>query len=72
MQWKRFGEQGVEGHLESPFLAHGADVEAAKTALGAMAVDEVQRHLDSLIVAREEAEREAQRIAAALDDEGAS
>ena len=72
VQWKRFGEQGVEGHLESPFLAHGADVEAAKTALGAMAVDEVQRHLDSLIVAREEAEREAQRIAAALDDEGAS
>lgn len=72
VQWKRFGEQGVEGHLESPFLAHGADVEAAKTALGAMAVDEVQRHLDSLIVEREEAEREAQRIAAALDDEGAS
>lgn len=71
VQWKRFGEQGVEGHLESPFLAHGADVEAAKTALGAMAVDEVQRHLDSLIVAREDAAREAQRIAAALDDEGA-
>lgn len=72
VQWKRFGEQGVEGHLESPFLAHGADVEAAKAALGAMAVDEVQRHLDSLIVEREEAAREAQRIAAALDDEGAS
>ena len=71
VQWKRFGEQGVEGHLESPFLARGADVADAKTALGAMTVEEVQRHLDALIGAHEESEREAQRAAAALDDESA-
>ena len=56
VQWKRFGAQGVEGHLESPFFAHGADADAAKTALGAMTVEEVQRHLDALIVERELAE----------------
>ncbi|MBP7549774.1 MAG: hypothetical protein KA761_05765 [Gemmatimonadaceae bacterium] len=52
VQWKRFGEQGVEGHLESDFLAHGADSGAAKAALGAMPVEEVQRVLDALIRAR--------------------
>lgn len=53
VQWKRFGEQGVDGHLESDFLAHGADSGAAKAALGAMPVEEVQRVLDALIRARE-------------------
>ena len=53
VQWKRFGEQAVEGHLESKFLAHGANAEAAKAALGAMIVEDVQRHLDALIVERE-------------------
>ena len=52
VQWKRFGEQAVEGHLESSFLAHGADAEAAKASLGAMIVEDVQRHLDALIVER--------------------
>lgn len=68
VRWKRFGEQAVEGHLESAFLAHGADADAARAALGAMMVEEVQRHLDALIAEREHAEREAQRAAAALDD----
>ncbi len=53
VQWKRFGAQGVEGHLESDFLAHGADASAAKVALGAMPVESVQQILDGLIVARE-------------------
>ncbi len=72
VQWKRFGEQGVEGHLESPFLARGHDVGAAKAALGAMTVEEVQRQLDAWISAREETQRNAQREeqrAAALDEE---
>ena len=75
VQWKRFGEQAVEGHLESPFLAHGANADAAMIALGAMPVEEVQRHLDALIAEREAAARESaareQRRTAALDDEGA-
>lgn len=53
VQWKRFGEQGVEGHLESAFLAHGRDAVSAKAALGAMSVEEVQRHLDTLILERD-------------------
>lgn len=79
VQWKRFGEQAVEGHLESPFLAFGADADAARTALGAMTVEEVQRHLDALIAARDAMQRDAaqraaaehdeERAAAALDDE---
>lgn len=52
VQWKRFGEQGVDGHLESPFLVYGHDAESARTALGAMDVVDVQRHLDDLILAR--------------------
>lgn len=56
VQWKRFGEQGVEGHLESPFLAFGPDAESARSALGAMVVEDVQRHLDARILAREAAE----------------
>ncbi|MFM8566143.1 MAG: hypothetical protein ACKOCV_00385 [Gemmatimonadota bacterium] len=65
VQWKRMGEQGVSGHLESEFLAWGDDREAALTALGVMDVDEVQRRLDALIIAR----AEAARAAAAWDDE---
>lgn len=53
VQWKRFGAQGVEGHLESDFLAYGADAAAAKAALGATPVEEVQHTLDALIRARE-------------------
>lgn len=53
MQWKRFGEQGVEGHLESDFLAYGPDSPTAKANLGALPVEEVQRILDALIRARE-------------------
>jgi len=67
VQWKRFGEQAVEGHLESPFLTHGADTATAIAALGAMRVEDVQRHLDALIVERDERERQAR--AAEYDDE---
>lgn len=56
VRWKRFGEQEVEGHLESAFLAHGPDADSARIALGAMTVEEVQRHLDALILGRTEAE----------------
>lgn len=52
VQWKRIGAPGIGGHLESEFLAHGSDSLAAKTALGTMPVEEVQRVLDALILAR--------------------
>jgi hypothetical protein len=53
VQWKRIGEPGIGGHLESAFLAHGDDSRAAKANLGAMPVEQVQRVLDALIDARE-------------------
>lgn len=68
IQWKRFGEQGVEGHLESGALAFGADRAAARAALGAMPVAEVQHELDRLIADRD-ATRDASRAAAASDEE---
>lgn len=54
VQWRRIGEPGIDGHLESGFLAHGSDSLAAKQNLGAMPVEEVQRILDALIRARED------------------
>ena len=72
IQWKRFGEQGVAGHLETPFLAFGHDGRAAKEALGAMPVEEVQRLLDAMLRERErEAEARARHEAehADWDDE---
>ena len=59
VQWKRFGEPGVHGHLESGFLAWGATRAVALAALGTMDVVEVQGVLDGLILARDAAERDA-------------
>ncbi len=75
VRWKRVGEAGIEGHLESGFLAHGTDSRTAKARLGEMPVEEVQRVLDDLIRAREQREREAARRAAEQadwDDEGSA
>lgn len=51
VRWRRLGAQGVEGHLESPFLASGESVAAAKAALGAMPLGEVEAVLEDLIKA---------------------
>ncbi len=48
-RWRRVGEEGVEGHLESGFLAWGADRVEARDALGAFLIPDVQRILDDLI-----------------------
>jgi hypothetical protein len=53
VQWKRIGEQGVSGHLESGFLEWDATATRAKHALGAMPLVDAQRVLDSLIGARD-------------------
>ncbi|MEN9791074.1 MAG: hypothetical protein RLZZ63_732 [Gemmatimonadota bacterium] len=57
VQWKRYGAQGVDGHLESEFLAWGASRDEALAALGAIELPAVQRVLDDLIRQRREAER---------------
>ena len=49
VRWRRLGAQGVEGHLETPFLAWGATAADAGKALGAMPLEEVKAILDDLI-----------------------
>jgi hypothetical protein len=52
LRWRRVGAQGVEGHLESDFLAWGESPSAARESLGRMALSEVRDVLDGLIGAR--------------------
>ena len=49
VRWRRLGTQGVEGHLESTFLAYGESIASARAALGAMPLEEVKAVLDDLI-----------------------
>ena len=49
VRWRRLGTQGVEGHLESAFLAFGDTPAAAASSLGAMPLGEVKAILDDLI-----------------------
>jgi hypothetical protein len=49
VRWRRLGTQGVEGHLETPFLAWGGTPAEAAAALGAMPLEEVKPVLDDLI-----------------------
>jgi hypothetical protein len=55
IRWRRLGMQGVEGHLESPFLAWGNTAGDAQAALGAMTLEKVKEILDDLIRANEPA-----------------
>jgi hypothetical protein len=49
VRWRRIGTQGVEGHLETPFLAWGSSPAEALVALGAMSIESVKGILDDLI-----------------------
>lgn len=49
LRWRRMGPQGIDGHLESPFLAWGPEREVAIAALGAMRLNDVKSALDGLI-----------------------
>ena len=49
LRWRRMGAAGVEGHLESGFLRHGATDVAARAAVGAMTLHEVKTVLDDLV-----------------------
>ncbi|HEX6316027.1 MAG TPA: hypothetical protein VFZ73_14250 [Gemmatimonadaceae bacterium] len=51
VRWRRLGAQGVEGHLESPFLAYGTSPDAARESLGGMSLEAVKAILDELIAA---------------------
>ena len=53
LQWRRIGEEGVAGHLETDFLTFGAQADEAAALAGAMTLTECQRLLDALISARD-------------------
>lgn len=49
LRWRRVGEEGVEGHLESDYLEFGASHEDAAAALGAWRVARAQEYLRTLL-----------------------
>lgn len=49
VRWRRIGEQGVDGHLESGFLAWGQTAAQAKGVVGAMPLSDAQCVLDELV-----------------------
>jgi hypothetical protein len=53
LKWRRIGEQGVEGHLETDFLAYADTPEAAAAQVARTTLTECQRLLDALIAARD-------------------
>jgi hypothetical protein len=71
VQWRRIGEQGVAGHLESAFLAWGETASQARRALGAMSLADAQQVLDGLIAARSDTSTGRRWWDAVRDDTGA-
>lgn len=49
LRWRRMGQSGIEGHLESEFLAWGDSEAEARAAIGAMRLEEVKAQLDGLL-----------------------
>jgi hypothetical protein len=49
LRWRRIGAQGIEGHLETDYLAYGATEEAAHASIGTMTLNEVKGMLEALI-----------------------
>jgi len=50
-RWRKIGEEGVEGHLESAYLEYGASRQEAIDALGAWPIARAQQVLEELIEA---------------------
>jgi len=51
--WRRQGQQGVAGHLESDFLAYADSAQEAMNIAGDTPLTECQRLLDALVRARD-------------------
>ena len=49
LRWRRMGTQGIDGHLETDYLAYGETQDAACAAIGAMTLNAVKQLLDELI-----------------------
>ncbi len=49
LRWRRVGQQGVDGHLETPYLAWGHDAVEAEQSLGSWALSDVRQALEQCI-----------------------
>ena len=47
LRWRRIGAQGVDGHLETPYLAWGASAAEARERLGTWPLAEVRAALEA-------------------------
>jgi hypothetical protein len=69
MRWRRVGPQGVEGHVETDYLAYGQTAAESRQALGAMSLNGVRAELERLIAARAASERPSRKWWDAMRDE---
>lgn len=53
LRWRRIGASGIEGHVETDFLAHGTTEPEARTRIGMLRLSEVKEILEATLRARE-------------------
>jgi hypothetical protein len=68
LRWRRVGSQGIEGHLETDFLAYGPTEDAARAAIGELSLEAVRNILNELIH-EQSANRPSRRWWDAMRDE---
>lgn len=56
LRWKRIGEQGIEGHLETDWLAHGDTADDALERLSAWPLSAAREQLEALLAERRQVE----------------
>jgi len=49
LRWRRVGESGIEGHVETDFLAHGNTEAEARARIGTMRLGDVKEVLEATL-----------------------
>ena len=53
LRWRRIGASGIEGHVETDYLAHGTTAAEARARIGMLRLNEVKGILETTLRARE-------------------
>ena len=53
LRWRRMGASGIDGHVETDYLAHGSTEAEARSRLGILRLNEVKLLLEAALRARE-------------------
>jgi len=61
LRWRRMGAQGVDGHLETDFLAYGRTADEARAGVARMPLRDVRDALEALIRERRDRSAPARR-----------